>query len=231
MLRVTKIGLISIIATVIMIVSLMIPIIDDLVIRLSNSEIKTHIGKENISILAKVSVITFLTGLVSGFYSIFQNKNSKTVSLIVMLLNFPMLYFVITVFSPERIQSINLIDHGVFDTKNIYKPVCVQSTDSIICKLDTEFGIRFKTKGTPIFKPVTFKGVWITPKPGIWDSTSQSYVSEMSYEFINSIGFSSPVLYRFDIEKELLPGPWILQIWKNEHLILEHRFIVVNPGK
>jgi hypothetical protein len=94
-------------------------------------------------------------------------------------------------------------------------------------KVGTQFGIEFRVDGTPPGDGVTLYLVLTFPPQGIRNPNTGDLLRTAKVAFPNmKIGALCLLGYGFDNDWEIVPGAWTQQIWYQNRMLAERRFMV-----
>lgn len=141
---------------------------------------------------------------------------------------------------PSQIQRIEIIEYGIYtvdkqscqrDAQGIER--CDRSdvrhaatTWTIPAQKGVEFGLKYRVIGAPSGARVTLKRDWLLPAPGFLPPGKQP-ISRLDRTDNVAIGNAIFVSYGFDDPWEMVPGPWILEIWYGDRKLSSQTFTVV----
>lgn len=102
----------------------------------------------------------------------------------------------------------------------------IKQTDRIPLQKKLTLGVTFVPSGRAPGQPVRLKHVWRFPPPGIKNpDTGKTCTSEETEtEFV--FGTAGLVSYTFDVDFEMLPGPWTLEVWDGTTKLAEKTLTV-----
>src|SRR6185295_14205561 len=92
-----------------------------------------------------------------------------------------------------------------------YKTILM--TRSIPMKLGTQFGMKYIVAGEPQGSRARIKIVILFPQKGLRNPANPKTFYRQEYEVWKTIGEETYTGYGFDHDWELVPGPWIYQVW------------------
>jgi hypothetical protein len=159
----------------------------------------------------------------------------RAVSLIVSLVTVASSYA-----KTPHVERLDIVEHGIYTTA---KENCQRdnqgiercdrmdfrhaSTTWIIpAQHEVEFGLRYRVVGTPKGSKVTLTHDWLLPAPG-FQQPGKSPITRIDRTDPVAIGEVAYISYGFDDPWELVPGPWVLEIWDGERKLTSQTFIVV----
>ncbi len=97
-------------------------------------------------------------------------------------------------------------------------------------KVGTQFGIEFRIDGAPAGDSVTLHLVLAFPPQGIRNPNTGDMMHTANISFPNvKIGALCVAGYGFDNGWEIVPGPWVAQIWYQDRMLAERTFTVSKP--
>lgn len=110
----------------------------------------------------------------------------------------------------------------------------LESTDQIIARIGTRFGISFKFKGidgeTPSGAVTNYRSVWRPPAPGLTNPVTRQTVTESVRTSTCKDQRECQYFWSFDEPWEQIPGAWTLEIWVRDVLITSQTFQVSLPA-
>ena len=139
-----------------------------------------------------------------------------------------------------RIERVDIVEYGIYtvneanchrDDQGIQR--CDRSdvrhaatTWTIPAQHGVEFGLKYRVVGAPKHAQVTLKRDWLLPPPGFL-APNKPAVTRLDRTDTVSVGDVTYVSYGFDDPWELVPGPWILEIWDGHRKLTSQTFTVV----
>ena len=146
----------------------------------------------------------------------------------------------------SEVFEVVIIDYGIYEfrapgdvggNKAVSKRISfveqinlVKKTRKIPASLNTNFGFRYKIKGTPLGANIRITRVTIYPSSGLTDPNSGSAEYNYKTTFLRQIGGGKYYVgFGFDQEWELVPGTWVFQLWYEGGKLAEERFTVYAP--
>jgi uncharacterized protein DUF3859 len=139
-----------------------------------------------------------------------------------------------------QIQRIDIVEYGIYtvnetncrrDDQGIER--CDRSdvhhaatTWTIPAQHGVEFGLKYRVVGSPKGLGVALKRDWLLPDPGFLEPGKQP-IKRIDRADKVAIGDTTYVSYGFDDPWELVPGPWILEIWYGGRKLTSQTFSVV----
>ncbi len=139
-----------------------------------------------------------------------------------------------------KIQRVDIVEYGIYtvnetnchrDDQGIER--CERSdvhhaatTWIIPAQHGVEFGLKYRVVGTPKGASVALKRDWLLPNPGFLES-GKPPLKRIDRTDNGVIGDTTYVSYGFDDPWELVPGPWILEIWSGGRKLTSQTFTVV----
>jgi hypothetical protein len=139
-----------------------------------------------------------------------------------------------------QIQRLDIVEYGIYtvDEKNCKRDEqgverCDRSnvrhaatTWTIPAQHGLEFGLKYRVIGAPMGAKVTLKRDWLLPDPGFLQPNKPP-INRLDRTDTVKIGEAEYVSYGFDDVWELVPGPWILEIWYGDLKLTSQTFTVV----
>jgi len=140
-----------------------------------------------------------------------------------------------------QIQRIDIVEYGIYtaDKRDCHRDAqgverCDRSnvrhattTWTVPAQLGVEFGLKYRVIGAPNGAQVTLKRDWLLPEPGFHPPSPKEPIHRLERTDITAIGNTVFVSYGFDDPWELVPGPWVLEIWDGGRKIVSRTFTVV----
>lgn len=139
-----------------------------------------------------------------------------------------------------KIQRIDIVEYGLYtvnetncrrDDQGIDR--CERSdvhhaatTWTIPAQQGVEFGLIYHVVGTPKGASVALKRDWLLPNPGFLEP-GKPPLKRIDRTDNVVIGDTTYVSYGFDDPWELVPGPWILEIWSGDRKLTSQTFTIV----
>jgi len=106
------------------------------------------------------------------------------------------------------------------------EPTLVQNTTRIPAIPKTSFGLRYQLDGIPVGEALAVTDVVITP--GIHEPGSDNAPAyRQSWRDVVVAGKPRYTGYTFDYAWEAVPGPWRIEIWYGDSMLLAQDFQVV----
>jgi len=105
----------------------------------------------------------------------------------------------------------------------------VQPTRTVIARIGTYFGIRYRLIGTPRGMAVPITVVERFPKPGVRPAGVDQPFTDDAYTTVQRIGDGLFHLASFKQPSELVPGVWTIELWINGKKLAEEKFNVILP--
>lgn len=141
----------------------------------------------------------------------------------------------------QQITSIAIVDYGIYtadvtdshrDAQGLLQNTSTNirhaaTTRTIRAEKGLRFGFRFRLGGTPQGREVTLKKITIYPPGGVKPPTATAPLKSDTITLSPRIGETSYTAYRFDDPWEMVPGPWVVQLWHGQRLLTEQKFTVV----
>lgn len=151
-----------------------------------------------------------------------------------------LLFFILLVAAwPAAAQDVrvNVFEHGIYTAEtvrteklpngfdsNIVQNIChVMTTEAVPAKMGLQFGMRYRVEGQPVGAPVVLTRITRFPVP-LKPPGGPSAQSASEYATRIAIGATSYAGYGFDHDWELVPGPWIMELWWNSRMLAQQRF-------
>jgi hypothetical protein len=105
----------------------------------------------------------------------------------------------------------------------------IDATDTIVARIGTEFGFRFRITGDPLGAriPVTF--VMRYPEPGLLAPKKSVPFVEDVYTWPGFLGDHNFRTLRFDSRSDLVPGIWTIEVWIGGKKRAVQKFNVILP--
>lgn len=139
-----------------------------------------------------------------------------------------------------RIDRIDIVEYGIYtadkqachrDDQDIERCDRVNvrhaaTTWTVPAQLGVEFGLKYRVIGAPSGVKVVMKRDWLLPEPGFHPPGSQP-INRLDRTDTGTIGDVIFVSYGFDDPWELVPGPWVLEIWYSGRKITSQTFTIV----
>jgi hypothetical protein len=140
----------------------------------------------------------------------------------------------------EQIQRIDVVEYGIYtaDKQNCQRDAegverCnrtdvrhAATTWTVPAQLGVEFGLKYRVIGAPKGAQVTLKRDWLSPNPG-FQPPGKPPIIRLDRTDSGAIGETIFVSYGFDDPWELVPGPWILEVWYDGRKLTSQTFTVV----
>lgn len=139
-----------------------------------------------------------------------------------------------------QIQRIEIIEYGIYtvnetnchrDDQGIER--CDRSdvhhaatTWTIPAQHGVEFGLKYRVVGSPKGAKVALKRDWLLPGPGFLEP-GKPPLKRIDRTDNVAVGDTTYVSYGFDDPWELVPGPWVLEIWSGSRKLTSQTFTVV----
>ena len=114
-----------------------------------------------------------------------------------------------------------IVDLGIY-TDDRENPELLKATDQIPATVGTVFGLRLVFDDE---NPASLSFRWTFPT--MQNPDSGQIWTEMQGTREYSSGQTLPFLARINNDWEAIPGEWVLQVLRNEHVIIEKVFLVV----
>jgi hypothetical protein len=103
----------------------------------------------------------------------------------------------------------------------------VSASTDVEGKVGTQFGIEFRVEGTPPGNGVTLHLLLNFPMQGIRNPNTGDITRTAKIAFPNmKIGALSVIGYGFDNAWEIVPGEWTEQIWYQDRMLAERKFMI-----
>ena len=99
---------------------------------------------------------------------------------------------------------------------------------TVPAQIGTTFGFGYKVIGKPYDAPVDLKKIVIFPQPGLRPAQSPRPISQDEFTLQTKIGQTSYAFYTLEDSFELVPGPWVIEIWYDNHKLATQSFKVIN---
>lgn len=115
-------------------------------------------------------------------------------------------------------QSIERCDRG--DIRH------VSTTWTIPARHEVEFGLKYRIIGGPKQGTLKLKRLWLLPGAGFLPPGKEPIKQLVRFDLIPAGGVVL-ASYGFDDTWELVPGPWIMEIWDGDTKLFSHAFNVV----
>jgi hypothetical protein len=97
-------------------------------------------------------------------------------------------------------------------------------------QIGVEFGLKYRVNGAPAGAKVTIRRDWLLPKPG-FQPPDKPQILRLDRQDDTAIGAEHLVTYGFDDAWELVPGPWVLELWDGDRLLASKTFTIAkSPG-
>jgi hypothetical protein len=139
-----------------------------------------------------------------------------------------------------QIQRVDIVEYGIYtvnetncrrDAEGIER--CERSdvrhaaaTWTIPAQHGVEFGLKYRVVGAPKGAHVALKRDWLLPGSGFL-APGKPPLKRLDRVDNVAIGDTNYVSYGFDDPWELVPGPWILEIWDGDRKLTSQTFTVV----
>jgi len=105
----------------------------------------------------------------------------------------------------------------------------LQSTRTVIARIGTEFGFRYRVTGKPPGAPVLLTIVTKFPVPGVVaPKGSVPFVQDVD-TVIAALNGRSFLTWPFERRSDLVPGIWTIEIWQGTKKLGEQRFNIILP--
>src|SRR5262249_28810241 len=105
----------------------------------------------------------------------------------------------------------------------------VQQTTTVSMRPGIRFGFRYSVIGSPNGATVPVKVVTLFPERGLYNPDKGQPFYRDEYMPTLALGATAYTGYRFGQPWELVPGVWVFQIWYQDRMLAEQRFMVVWP--
>ena len=139
-----------------------------------------------------------------------------------------------------QVQRIEIVEYGIYavEEKNCQRDAqgiarCdrtdvrhAATTWTIPAQHGVEFGLKYRVAGSPNGAQVTLKRDWLLPDPG-FRQPGKEPITRLDRVDQVRIGDVTYVSYGFDDPWELVPGPWVLEIWYEGRRLTSRTFNVV----
>ena len=102
----------------------------------------------------------------------------------------------------------------------------ISMTADIPAEIGLRFGIDYKVTGSSHGQSVSLRRVVVFPPVGLRSPVVSTQIDRTEDNVTAQIGETHHVAYRFDDPWELVPGPWVIQIWEGDSKLAEQRFSV-----
>jgi len=104
-----------------------------------------------------------------------------------------------------------------------------QATRTVIARIGTEFGFRYRVTGRPTGAPVLLTIVTKFPQPGVLaPKGSVPFVQDVDH-VITAINGRSFLTWPFERRSDLVPGIWTIEIWQGNRKLGEQSFNIILP--
>jgi hypothetical protein len=142
-----------------------------------------------------------------------------------------------------RVDRVDILAKGIFQahnarqTQNVSSPTgtahaltavrIVKDSDVIQARIGVHFGINYVIRGFPVGTRVSIKVIQRYPPQGLRNPGTKrtAYVYEATMQ--KTIGYPTFEGYQLEKPWELVPGPWIFEIWHGERKLAEQVFELV----
>lgn len=139
-----------------------------------------------------------------------------------------------------QVQRIDIVEYGIY---TVDKKVCQRDAEGIErcdradvhhaattwtvpAQLGVEFGLRYRVIGAPKGAQLTLKRDWLLPGPG-FNPPGKQPIHRLDRTDTVAVGDAIYVSYGFDDPWELVPGPWVLEVWYGGRKLVTQTFTVV----
>lgn len=102
----------------------------------------------------------------------------------------------------------------------------VSTTWTIPARHEVEFGLKYRVIGGPKQGTLKLKRLWLLPGAGFVPPGKEPIKQLVRFDLIPAGGVVL-ASYGFDDTWELVPGPWIMEIWDGDTKLFSHAFNVV----
>ena len=193
-------------------------------------------GFEIVVKLTILCSVVFVIGFILAVVAVFKKGTRKLLPSIAIAVDGGVLLFLIGLTlvgreTPGRLTGVTVVDFGTYAKRSSMALSddysCVQHSDTIVAKLGTRFGLRYTVNGDPPRGVFELERVRLYPPPGMWDSTSGSYQTRVSYKVSGRTGETNFMGYVFDRDTELKLGVWTFQLWSDGKKFVERQFVIV----
>jgi uncharacterized protein DUF3859 len=104
-----------------------------------------------------------------------------------------------------------------------------EATRTVVARIGTEFGFRYRVTGKPSGAPVLLTIVTRFPAPGVLAPTGSVPFVEDVDTAIAALNTPSFITWPFERRSDLVPGIWTVEIWQGAKKLGEQKFNVILP--
>lgn len=95
----------------------------------------------------------------------------------------------------------------------------LERTNTVVGRVGTRIGITFRFDGGVAEAPVLYKTVYRFPAPGLTNPLTQKHQDIIERRSYCGIGKECRMSYSFEEPWEVVPGPWVFEIWTGATLL------------
>lgn len=104
-----------------------------------------------------------------------------------------------------------------------------EATRTVVARIGTEFGFRYRVTGKPSGAPVLLTIVTKFPAPGVLaPKGAVPFVQDVD-SVIVALNARSFITWPFERRSDLVPGIWTVEIWQGTKKLGEQKFNVILP--
>ena len=107
--------------------------------------------------------------------------------------------------------------------------VHIETTRTIVARVGTRFGFRYRTTGTSLDPTARLTMVWKFPAPGIAGGDPHKTIRQEVVEVPVIPNESYALTMSLDSAADLVPGIWTFEIWSGKHKLAEEKFELIMP--
>jgi Domain of unknown function (DUF3859) len=144
-----------------------------------------------------------------------------------------------------KIERIDIVESGIYRAatasiehapgtatgkRNILSDTkLVTSTTRIEAKIGVHFGMRYRIVGRPRNATIKLMSITQYPAPGLKNPKTESVQTRGEHSLLATIGQINYRGYVFEHDWEIVPGPWIFELWDGTRKLASQTFEITKP--